>query len=261
VLERDAPEAPADLQAVETYPDLLVRRDGDRLFMAHESGLSATVDDDTVLVGGDADLVAAYRRVLPHALAHVLATHDRFVMHAAGVVPPGSGAFVLIGSTGAGKSTLASGALRAGWAVLGDDLVIVSRRGDDIVADAFPKPLAIPADALDDADLSRLDPTDPRGRVSLPASELARGEHLVAGVVLLERGRGPEVDDVSTSDMVAAMVGSFPAASEPGRTRRFLAVAAQLARGPTGTLRPSPDVRTSPAAAVASLTRLAETLQ
>ena len=262
VLEAEAREAPVEGEPVETYPDLRVWRDGDLLTLLHDRGVCAQVDDHRVRIGAGADLVAAYRRLLPHALAHVLATHQRFVVHAAAVAAPGESALVLIGSSGAGKSTLAYGALRAGWAVLGDDLVVLSRRGSDVVVDAFPKPLAIPGDALANADADPgADPADPRGRVTLPASVLAAGAHTVAGLVLLERGGGPEIDHVSIPDLLSAVVGSFPGASEPERTRRFLPIAAQLARGPTATLRASPDVRDSPAAAAATLTRLADALQ
>lgn len=64
-------------------------------------------------------------QVLPRVLAH----EGRLVLHGA-AVKVGRQAIVILGDSGQGKSTLAASFAQAGFALLGDDAMVVSRRDD-----------------------------------------------------------------------------------------------------------------------------------
>ena len=90
----------------------------------HVSGVVVGRDGDVVAAGGSAagdELSRAFRRSAQHVLVDALADHGRFALHAA-VLAHDDAAFLVLGDTGAGKSTLAVSALGLGWSVLADDI-------------------------------------------------------------------------------------------------------------------------------------------
>jgi hypothetical protein len=91
------------------------------------SGAELVVRDGRLIRGaGYRAAPASSRRELARAGAILrLRRHQRYHIHAAGVVDPAGRAWLLVGPTGSGKSTLAYALARSGWAVLGDDGVIV----------------------------------------------------------------------------------------------------------------------------------------
>jgi hypothetical protein len=168
-----------------------VRRDGPRsVFVRSDRGLTARVTPDRIVVRGDAsDLAAAFRPVFSYALAHALVWRDRHVLHAA-TLAVDDGCVLVLGPTGSGKSTIAWCALRCGRAVLGDDLVVLAADGDQIVATAVPRPIAVPPDIVDDP---RAVPIagDARGRHELPADAITSGTRVVRGVLVAVHGEAP----------------------------------------------------------------------
>ncbi len=64
--------------------------------------------------------------LIDQVLPRVLAWHGRVVLHAACVAST-AGAIAFLGASGSGKSTLAAALARAGWALLGDDTILVRR--------------------------------------------------------------------------------------------------------------------------------------
>lgn len=65
------------------------------------------------------------------------------MLHASGVVDPRGEAWLFAGDSGAGKSTLAYALARSGWAVLGDDGVIVEVRSERCMAHGWRAPLRV----------------------------------------------------------------------------------------------------------------------
>ena len=122
-----------------------VRRERPGLvYVRSRLGVVARVTPDRIVVVGDApDLGAAFRPVFSFALAHLLAARDRHVLHAA-TLAVDDGCVLVLGPTGAGKSTVALCALRCGWPVLGDDLVALDRSATAFLATAVPRPIAAP---------------------------------------------------------------------------------------------------------------------
>lgn len=63
--------------------------------------------------------------LIDQVLPRVLAFRGRIVLHA-GCVASAEGAIAFLGESGAGKSTLCAAFARAGWALLGDDALVVA---------------------------------------------------------------------------------------------------------------------------------------
>ncbi len=99
----------------------------DRLVIAFLQLVVVEVNDTDGDVVFDRELPADMEQhlLLDHVLPLVLARRGHVVLHGA-VVSRGSRAAVLLGPTGAGKSTLTAYAWRQGWTVGGDDGAVVS---------------------------------------------------------------------------------------------------------------------------------------
>jgi hypothetical protein len=228
------------------------------LVLRHRSGLVACATSTTIHIGGDGPhFEANFRRTLLTALAHVLAQHDRALVHAAAIATEGRVVLVL-GGTGSGKSTLAWCALRAGWAVLADDLVALHRSGSTIMIAGVPRPLAVPSDVLD-ADLFGDGPfdtqplaDDQRGRRELPAHVVTPGWYPLAGAIVVAHSgeaRGA-VDPIDPHALLHALLGSWAPVGDGGDIRAILPIAASIARKPGSVvlLARDPDQRVADAA-------------
>jgi hypothetical protein len=153
-------------------------------------GLVARVTPDQIVIVGDApDLRAALRPVFAFAVAHVMAGRDRHVLHAA-TLSVEDGCVLVLGASGAGKSTVALCALRCGWPVFGDDLVALEVHGERVLATALPRPMAVPRDLVDDARAVPV-PGDPRGRLELPTGTIAPGTRPVLGLIVTKHADSP----------------------------------------------------------------------
>lgn len=157
---------------------------------------------------------AAVRRELARVGAIIrLRQRGRYLVHAAGVVDPSGRAWLLSGDSGNGKSTLAYALARAGWTVLGDDGVLLERRGEGLVAHPWREPLRVSEqlaaefpEIADDARGPAAD--DPRRRVSLAMR--GAGCASVAAIVLVERAAEFSIDPVTPLAALAALVRQSP---------------------------------------------------
>lgn len=146
----------------------------------------------------DPSLVA--HLVLDHVLPRVIALRGDLMLHAAGAVGPSGRAHVFIGTTGAGKSTLATALAARGWPLLDDDGVRV------IFVDGVP--CAVPGYAgvrlLPDSARAVLPGVAPGAPMSLgndkrrfavdgAAMRMASGVTPIGGVYVLGRTSGQPV--------------------------------------------------------------------
>lgn len=91
---------------------------------------------------GEADVYG----MLTIAAGVLLAGLSRALIHGAAVVPPGDGAWVLIGDSGSGKSTTCATLCRAGWPFLSDDQVILSNADRGVTAEGWVRPFHLDRD-------------------------------------------------------------------------------------------------------------------
>lgn len=80
-----------------------------------------------------------------HALARMgavlrLRKHNRFYVHASGVVNRHGKAMIFVGESGSGKSTLAYALTRDGWTLLGDDGVVLEPLADSVLVHGWRAP-------------------------------------------------------------------------------------------------------------------------
>lgn len=76
----------------------------------------------------------------------ILEAEGQHLVHAALLaLPPalGEGALLLIGESGAGKSSTALALARGGWALAGDDAAVLTAEGTDVAAWGFPRALKV----------------------------------------------------------------------------------------------------------------------
>ncbi|MCU1679009.1 MAG: hypothetical protein JWM93_3767, partial [Frankiales bacterium] len=197
----------------ETYDTLRIWRDGDRAVIDSGGGVSATVDSDHIDVRGqvpDHEFSIGLRRVLHHALAHLLSLNGRTVVHGAAVAR-GDVGLLLLGATGSGKSTCAYLAATAGWDVIADDLIALWVSDGVVLATGVPRSLSVPREVLaadepgDDRDALH---RDSRQRRRL-ARELRDTPCPVRGVAIVRHGNaGGSLEAASGADLMRFIVGS-----------------------------------------------------
>jgi hypothetical protein len=179
----------------------------------------ALVADETY----DPGLVA--HLLLDHVVPRLIAVRGDLMLHAAGAIGPSGRAHLILGRTGAGKSTTAAGLVSAGWALLDDDGIRIVETDDG--------PLAMPGTGgirLQPASAAVLLPDAPPGRPMakghpksrFPAENggfpVARAPAHVAGVYLLQRTEvgEPRVEPLGLAGAVTTIVEhGFNMAEEP----------------------------------------------
>ena len=230
-LLKAAPECPAR-QPDEHYGYIELWRDGDRLWLRHDSGFTGWASTQELVVGGSGEVSEPLRRLFLPLLTHVLAHRDIFVVHG-GAADAGGGAMLFLGATGSGKSSLVGLSLTRQWQILGDDMVALKPDGDEVTVIGIPRPPAIPAGALLN-DFGNSEPLDGRGRIHLDPGILDREPRSLIGSVLPFRAMNGErhVSDVEGIDLFHELIGSFPAASNQELLRRFLPTAVAVAQLP-----------------------------
>lgn len=206
-----------DLRGFEYLPEIDI---GDGVVRLAGLGLMARLVEGPVLRAalwtpepdgeGFAGVVETVLRV---AVARRLLQRGGLLVHAAGVVRDGE-AWVLAGRSGAGKSTAAGHAARAGMAVLSDDLVAV------VPGDGGPEALRVPFTGDLRADAAAPERTPLRGWVRLEKSPEESCRRLRHG---------------ETVALLAACATGVN--HDPGSAEALLAVAASLAATPAYALR------------------------
>jgi hypothetical protein len=172
-------------------------------------------------------------------LTWLLARHARFVLHGAAVERDGV-AFLVLGHSGKGKSTLAAAALEAGWRVLADDVVIVHQ------ADALPaepggfrihgvhRTPTFPIEIGGTLTELATPLGDPRDRAELPRVVLTGGEHALAGVVLVTHSEREEgsLTRASGGRVLPLLLQSFAGSIDQQLRAGFFPTAGELSRLP-----------------------------
>ena len=211
------------------------RREG-VLFRSWGDVVVARADDRAVVLartGDPATVGRAVRQLLPQALGHLLGAHDRVLLHG-GAVLDASGAIVVLGPTGTGKSTLVYAARSGGRAVLSDDLVVITRHGDDLEATGIPRSLSVATDGPEGlpADARALT-DDLRQRWQFPLDGVG-GPHPMVAVIVTEHSADTSghVEPLTASELWDVVLGSHFAAGEPGRLRAAFPVLAAVSRLP-----------------------------
>jgi hypothetical protein len=232
----DLPDSPAD----ETSSELEVWLDPEGVAARHSSGACARRFGDRIVVGGwtpGIESVRAFRMATQPPLIDALGHHGRHTLHAASLERDGS-AILVLGGSGAGKSTFAFAGSQGGWRIITDDLSLVGVN-DVAHVSGLPKPVNVPSDALDSPpEGSRLLPNDERQRWALPSSAIAaRGKYPVRAVVML--GHSADAAEVTETPASPArlerLIASLPLGAMPSAVRAFFPVAARLSRLPAYT--------------------------
>jgi hypothetical protein len=191
----------------------------------------------------------AARELVATALAWLLMPSEIWMVHAAGIVLD-SGAVLVPGHTGAGKSTAAAAAVAADRQVLGDDLAAVrlGRAGPEIAGIARPltappevvapmgtEPATPPLRALAGVPI----PDDRRGRFELADVSLATGWWPLMAVAALAHGTVPQTEVVATDphDALRALWNAAVLGWVPPVRQAWFPVAAELSRLPCFRLR------------------------
>ena len=209
------------------------------LVLRHRSGLTAARTRTAIDIGGTAaSFDASFRRTFLTALARLLTWNDLAVVHG-GAIAAGERAVLVLGGTGAGKSTLAFSALRAGWNVLADDLVAVRRSGSSAVIAGVPRLLAVPSDVLDDDSGTRPIADDHRRRRELPADAVVSGWFPLVGVIVVAHSNDADgaVEPIDPHALLHTVLGAWVPAEHGDRLRTMLSLAASIARRPAAVLR------------------------
>ena len=237
-----APPGPADAAPSRPPDDELL---GMR-FWRTEVGM-AVVTGDLVLHARGAAIVAYQpdpadgfwlEELVAFALAWVLGAHARFVLHAAAVARDDR-ALLVLGHTGAGKSTLSGACLEAGWQLLGDDQVVIDASTTPVAVHGFHHSPAVPREIGGAVAGGGAVLGDPRDRAELPRAVLSSGGVPVVAVVLAGHS------DVAAGELVPAaatsvfplLLQSFPATVDPELRAAFFPVAGDLTRLPCFDLR------------------------
>jgi hypothetical protein len=146
-------------------------------------------------------------------------------LHAAAVRTP-AGVVAIVGASGAGKSTLAAELVRRGHGLVGDDVLVLGRSGDAVVAFPGGAHLSLEPGAETGIDVEILGELG--GKLWAVAAGPASEPAPVVAVVLYERGEGPvEAQELAASPLALApfMLG-LP--DEEGREGERFALYADL---------------------------------
>jgi hypothetical protein len=195
---------------------------------------AARATPDGAWIGGHSEnLDGVWQQLFHFTVTHLLAHHDRYVLHAAGLVAENGNAYVVLGASGQGKSTLALAAVAAGWRLLGDDLVVIRQGALAPEATGIARRVAVPGDL--GAVLGVAAPPiagDHRRRWELSIDTLSRGWFPIAGVI--DVGHSPSLDGelqaLGGEGAMYRVLGSFSSVTDPLLLTKFFPIAGSLCR-------------------------------
>lgn len=174
-------------------------------------------------------------RYSQYGMAWCLARPDRLLLHCAAIARGGR-ALLLLGRSGAGKSTAVLAALRAGFEVLADDLIVV-RDNDQLTVTGVSRYVVAPLEMIDAAGLAgevlRDATSDRRRRGYLSRSLLSSARPPLHGTVLIDHdnGRG-SLAEMEPGERAAAMVHGFAIPAFAPVVRSHLAMMARISALP-----------------------------
>ncbi|MEO1062177.1 MAG: hypothetical protein AAFZ07_12220 [Actinomycetota bacterium] len=173
-------------------------------------GVAARIEASTVVItvpadrADEAETYDAIDRLTQYGIAAAVVGPQRALVHGAAFARCDR-ALVVVGSSGAGKSTLAAAAWQHGWSLLGDDLVVTRRQGEELTARGVLRPPLVP-DGSVPAGTGTPVPDD-RARRRLSPDVLSSAELPVAGIVVADHDGGPgRVDEIAAADRVPALL-------------------------------------------------------
>jgi hypothetical protein len=142
-----------------------------------------------------------------------LRQHNRYYVHASGVVNRKGSAFIFVGESGSGKSTLAFALARQGWSMLGDDGVVLEPLDDTILVHGWR------SHSLISAALSSTFPElcgreseamagDERGRIPLAIPHI--GHATLGAIVFIRQGVNGSLQRCGQSDALTSLIRQSP---------------------------------------------------
>lgn len=165
-------------------------RQGDLLFGCGEEAtfLLAPAAERLLCAPSDPSPLSWQRVLLSRVLPVVAIARGYEALHAAAVQTP-VGVVAVVGASGAGKSTLAAELVRRGHRLVGDDVLVVGRAGDRVVAYPSGAHLSLEPGAEEGLGVEVLGELG--GKLWTVVEDAAAEPAPLAAVVLLERGEGP----------------------------------------------------------------------
>ena len=235
ILCRRPPARPRGRPAASYAPLAVWHGDETTWFAAPDLGRGAVRKHELWMLAVPGAAARFVRLALPFAVGPWLAPGERFALHA-GCIASGDAGVLVLGRSGAGKSTFVVGALEVGAQPLSDDtsfLLPAARLaglGRRVCAtrEAIPKRLHSDARPVADA----------RDRVELDIPRLTGGvSH--TGTVIVEHGsaRDSELATAGASDVVREIALSSYLIGDPRSRAALLRRAAEAARPPAFRLR------------------------
>jgi len=248
-VEREAWSGHPPGAPVPAGPDLDLHRAGDELDVHdRRSGVRARLVGSRVLLSCAHGPAAPTGRVIPFALAPPLLDAGVALVHAA-TVAEGDRAVLVVGATGAGKSTMAAAARLAGLRVHGDDLAALGRDGDDWWVRGLARPVRVPAELA----LGAPAVADDRRRRVEPPGWAEGGQARLVAVALVGHGDDPVCRPADGVAVARAVVAASFATGLPSRVAPSMRIAAALARSAIWDVRLAADPDARLAAAGAAL--------
>jgi hypothetical protein len=176
-------------------------------------------------------------------LAWLLAPRERFLVHGAAISRDGAG-YLVLGESRAGKSTLAAGALEAGWSVLSDDLAVLAPDGDTIGLFGVHREPAIPMELGGPVVGLGTPLHGPRQRALLDRAVLTAGRVDLAGTIVVTHADDASGTFVPASgrSVVPLLLKSFAPTVDGALRRQFFAFTERVLAFPAWELGHAADV-------------------
>ena len=223
--------------ATQRVARMQVNHGDDRLHVSHDHGGAAYASHDLIDIAiwsRPDERWLCLRQLLFMTLSWSLAMTGRPILHGA-LIGSGTRGVLILGNTGAGKSTFALAGLAAGLDVHSDDLVMASTSLDgQLSLRGIPKRLSVSPDGPHTQSVSpTLVPADPRGRVFLPLDRLAHGpiDEVRIAVAGHDHGSG-RIERLGALDTLGSVLNSFEFASAPALLKRCFPLLARLGKQP-----------------------------
>jgi hypothetical protein len=226
--DRSSPGPAFHVRSDDPEDPWLIERWGDGWYEIEftERATFAVIGDRIVLRAdrtADPDLIV--HLLLDHVLPRVVALRGDLMLHAAGAVGPSGDAHVLLGETGAGKSTLAAMLAAQGWGLLDDDGVRVTAvDGRFHAVPGYATVRLMPAAAAAVLGCGATGRPIGKGRdkrsylLDGHGLRLAGGPAPIRGIYLIRRSEGPapEIERRGVGDALGAIVEhAFHLAADP----------------------------------------------
>ena len=142
-----------------------------------------------------------------------LRQHNRFYVHASGVVNDNGSALIFVGASGTGKSTLAFALARRGWRMLGDDGVVLEPLSDSVLAHGWSSPALVSTNLAPffpevSGNEARALAGDDRKRIPI---SLAQAKHArLGGIIFVSRGDNGSLHTCGQAHALTLLIAQSP---------------------------------------------------